>query len=38
MIKVPADRLAAAVFKHLVPGVIRSQSKKQTEEENRKSS
>ncbi|MDL0434676.1 MULTISPECIES: hypothetical protein [Bacillaceae] len=30
MIKVPAEKLAAAVNKHLLPGVIRSLSKKQS--------
>jgi len=39
MIKIPAEKLAAAVNKHLLPGIIRSLSKKTVDkEENRKSS
>ncbi|MDE5050914.1 hypothetical protein [Niallia taxi] len=34
MIKIPADKLAAAVNKHLLPGVIRSLSKEQAKKKD----
>lgn len=36
MIKVPADKLAAAVQKHLLPGLIRSLSQEKNAEMNKK--